>query len=339
MKINNLILRLGLNKFAGDFTNYDNVICLYNTSVSSLNVGDEIINASGLEQLTDIFKYEQFYHISTHVGSKSIGIHHANLCKERIVCGSNLLCDTMFRSANWELNPFDIIKMKPVTLMGVGWNKYGANTSTTTAYFYRRLLSDSTIIHSVRDDFTKDKLNKIGIKNVLNTGCPTMWKLTEEHCESIKKEKSDRVVFTLTDYDKDFKNDKLLVEILCKTYDKVFFWPQGSGDLEYFNEMNISNVETIPPRLADYDNLLNSGNIDFVGTRLHGGIRALQFGNRALIVAFDNRAIEKAKDFNLPIVHRDRINEDLLDILSADKSINIKINNKEIEQWKQQFQK
>ena len=41
-------MRLGLNKYFGDFASYENVICLYNTSISSLNVGDEIINASGL---------------------------------------------------------------------------------------------------------------------------------------------------------------------------------------------------------------------------------------------------------------------------------------------------
>lgn len=337
MKINNLVMRMGFNKYIGDFSSYENLICFYNTSVSSLNVGDEIINASGLEQLSHVFEFKQFYHMSTHAGTKSIGIHHANLCKERIVCGSNLLCDTMFRSANWELSPLDIIKMRTVILMGVGWNKYGAQTSKTTAFFYRKLLADGNTMHSVRDDYTKAKLSSIGVNNVLNTGCPTMWKLNEEHCASIKKNKSDKVVFTLTDYDKDLKNDSLLVELLLQSYDQVYFWPQGSGDLEYFNQMNFSNIEIIPPRLKEYDELLKKGDIDFVGTRLHGGIRALQFGCRALIVAFDNRAIEKSKDFNLPIIHRDRIAEELKSKLKENSTIDIKINEKEIEQWKHQF--
>lgn len=337
MKIDNLVMRLGFNKYAGRFQTYDNLVCIYNTSISSLNVGDEIINASGIEQLSLMFPQEQFYHMSTHVGSKPIGIHHANLCKERFVCGSNLLCDTMFRSANWELTPLDIIKMNSVVLMGVGWNKYGKKTSPITSLFYRNFLLDQKRLHSVRDDYTKEKLNKIGIKNVINTGCPTMWKFTEEHCASIRKEKSDKVVFTLTDYDKDYKNDKLLVETLQECYSKVYFWPQGAGDLQYLNEMNLPNIEIIPPRLPDYDALLRGGDIDFVGTRLHGGIRALQYGNRTLIIAFDNRAIEKAKDFNLPIIYRNNIAGDLKNMLCNNYSINLKINEREINQWKKQF--
>ncbi|EFH7714227.1 polysaccharide pyruvyl transferase family protein, partial [Escherichia coli] len=336
MRINNLIMRFGLNKYFGNFASYENVICLYNTSISSLNVGDEIINASGLEQLKTIFSTEQVYHMSTHVGSKSIGIHHANLCKERIVCGSNLLCDTMFRSANWELSPIDILKMKKVVLMGVGWNKYGARTSRFTAKYYRKLLSDSERIHSVRDDYTRKKLNEIGVDNVINTGCPTMWMFTGEHCAAIRKVKADRVVFTLTDYDKDYKNDKLLIEILKRKYDKVYFWPQGSGDLNYFREMKINNIEVVPPRLDEYDALLSNNDIDFVGTRLHGGIRALQYKNRALIVAFDNRAIEKAKDFNLPIINRDSLAENLSTMIDNNYTIDIKINEENIHKWKRQ---
>ncbi len=337
MKINNLLMRFGLNKFSGEFERYNNVICIYNTGVSSLNVGDEIINSSGLEQLMSIFEKEQFYHMSTHVGSKSLGIHHANLCRERIVCGSNLLCDTMFRSANWNIGPLDILRMKSCILLGVGWNRYGETTTIATSHFYKKILKLSDRVHSVRDDYTKEKLKKIGVINVLNTGCPTMWKLTEEHCEGIKKNKSSSVVFTLTDYDKDFVNDKYMIEVLIKSYDLVYFWPQGSGDLEYFESMNIKTVTVIPPRLQSYDDILQRGNIDFVGTRLHGGIRALQYSNRALIVAIDNRAIEKAKDFNLPIIHRDRLFEELESKIHMRERINIKINEKEINNWKMQF--
>lgn len=58
MKINNLVMRMGFNKYIGDFSSYENLICFYNTSVSSLNVGDEIINASGLEQLSHVFEFK-----------------------------------------------------------------------------------------------------------------------------------------------------------------------------------------------------------------------------------------------------------------------------------------
>ena len=65
--------------------------------------------------------------------------------------------------------------------------------------FLRNLLA-SKMIHSVRDEYTKEKLLKIVIKNVLNTSYPSTWNLTESHCNKILKTKSDAVVFTLTDY-------------------------------------------------------------------------------------------------------------------------------------------
>ncbi|TOG81065.1 capsular biosynthesis protein, partial [Vibrio parahaemolyticus] len=60
----------------------------------------------------------------------------------------------------------------------------------------------------------------------------------------------------------------------------------------------------IAPSLESFDEVLSSGNVDYIGTRLHGGVRALQKKVRTLILAIDNRAWEKKKDFNLPVVER-----------------------------------
>jgi hypothetical protein len=43
--------------------------------------------------------------------------------------------------------------------------------------------------------------------------------------------------------------------------------------------------------------------VDFVGARLHGGIRALQRGRRTLTIALDNRAREIAGDTGMPVVY------------------------------------
>ena len=40
-------------------------------------------------------------------------------------------------------------------------------------------------IHSVRDSFSEQMLNSMGITNVINTGCPTMWGITKELCQDI----------------------------------------------------------------------------------------------------------------------------------------------------------
>ena len=64
---------------------------------------------------------------------------------------------------------------------------------------------DSTYLHSVRDSYTEKKLKQIGIDNVINTSCPTMWRLTEEFCSHIPCKKQDTVVTTITDYRKNIE--------------------------------------------------------------------------------------------------------------------------------------
>ncbi|MGC4050775.1 MAG: hypothetical protein QM757_15480 [Paludibaculum sp.] len=44
--------------------------------------------------------------------------------------------------------------------------------------------------------------------------------------------------------------------------------------------------------------------ITYVGTRLHGGILALNHKVPSLITGVDNRSIEMARDFHLPVVPR-----------------------------------
>ena len=43
---------------------------------------------------------------------------------------------------------------------------------------------------------------------------------------------------------------------------------------------------------------------DYVGTRLHAGILALNYRKRTLIIAVDNRAAEMKTDINLPVIAR-----------------------------------
>ena len=64
----------------------------------------------------------------------------------------------------------------------------------------------------------------------------------------------------------------------------------------------------VGPTLECYDTLLReSTDLEYVGTRLHGAIRAMQHKKRAVIVAVDNRAIEKKRDFNFHVVERSKI--------------------------------
>lgn len=329
--------RLGINKFSGLQRN-ENLIALYDTSVGSLNVGDEIINSSSQLILSEIFKTKQFVKATTHDGMSSTCITHFNNASHRILCGSNIFSGRMFISNQWNIGPSEVIRLNKLLTLGVGWNDYENKTSSYSKWFYNQLL-DKDGLHSVRDEYTKSKLNELGFDNVINTSCATMWKLTEEHCNKIKKEKSDSVVFTLTDYRTDKENDEKLINILCKNYKKIYLWLQGSNDLKYFLSLNVPHnmVSIVPPQLHAYDKLLESGNIDFVGTRLHAGIRALQYSNRTIIIGIDNRALEKKKDFNISVIKRNDIVSLLEDEINKKLQMEIIIPTDRINEWKSQF--
>ena len=56
--------------------------------------------------------------------------------------------------------------------------------------------------------------------------------------------------------------------------------------------------------LSAFEAVLTGGKVDYVGTRLHGGIHALNYGIRTIIVSVDNRAAEMGRDLGLPILER-----------------------------------
>jgi len=68
---------------------------------------------------------------------------------------------------------------------------------------------------------TKRKLESIGIKNVLNTACPTMWTLTEEAQRKIPVRKARAVLTSITDYAFSPEQEKKMLEILPKEYEHV----------------------------------------------------------------------------------------------------------------------
>jgi hypothetical protein len=172
---------------------------------------------------------------------------------------------------------------------------------------------------------------------VINTGCPTLWQLTTEKCKRIPKSKADKVIFTLTDYNKNLANDKKIIDILVENYSKVYFWPQGSGDLEYFHSIcSNENVVILKPSLESFDDFLSNNDSDYVGTRLHAGIRALQYERRTIIISIDNRANEMNKSHNIPIISRENI-ENLKSMIFCDFETKIELDENSIKEWKSQF--
>ena len=131
-----------------------------------------------------------------------------------------------------------------------------------------------------------------------------------------------------------------MLTMLQKHYREVYVWLQAVEDYACLRQMDArvtQNLHLIQPNLRDYTALLASGGIDYVGTRLHGGIHAMSMGCRSLILAVDNRASEIAKDTNLPVLPRGRNLDVLEERICSAWETQIDLPTTAIRQWKNQF--
>lgn len=321
-------------------------VLLFDTSVATLNMGDEIIMESIKKNMRAFFNDKYIITFPTHTPTfkQYQNILKPNLIAKyssadyKFVCGTNLLYTNMLRpTPGWNINLFNTRIQKNAVLLGVGC---GINSKKTT--FYSKILYKKTLsniyIHSTRDEKTKNMLEEMGIKAV-NTGCPTLWGLTDEHCEKIPKEKSLNAIFTLTSYEyaRDVEKDKKMIQVIKKNYTNVYFWPQCIDDFEYLKELGEDHgVNILAPNLQGYKEILET-DVDYIGSRLHGGIFALQYARRTIILAIDNRASEMKKTYTIPCIERSEIDK-LDSIINSNFSTKIQgLDFDKINKWISQF--
>ncbi len=310
-------------------------IGLFDTSIVTDNVGDEIIMDSVMREMRDMFPDDFYVHIPTHDKIGAEGRRYAKKAHFSFVGGTNLLCAYWWLKSQWKVGLLDFWRVGSPILMGVGWRFYQRPTDPITSFMLKKMFSDK-YLHSVRDEYTKERVQAMGIDNVLNTGCPTMWRLNADHCKTIKQTKSENALITVTAYRGNVAEDTAWIEAVIKNYKTVYFWPQMQDDYDYIRKIAGDRVTILPASLKGYDDCIDNNNIDYIGTRLHGGIRVLQRGRRALIIEVDNRAKEIKKDTNLPTVERTDL-ETIQNWIDQGEDLNIKMPWDVIEQWKAQF--
>lgn len=315
-------------------------IYLFEPSIASNNTGDEIIVQGVKKALERLIKENYIIEMPTHMPLSNRYALFLGSPDLKIVCGSNIITGQLNQIRHvkqWALGYLTTWQLNNSVFIGVGAQRY-QKCNAYTRLVYRKLFSKE-YLHSARDAYTVRFLNQIGIKNVINTGCPTMWGLTPDHCKKIPTQKSNKVVLTLTDYSPDIKRDSFLISVLLKQYEKVYFWPQGNKDYKYFVNFKENNkIDVISPNLSLYDQFLESEDVDFVGTRLHGGMRALQKKRRTIIIGIDNRAIELHRDFNIPVINQEEIS-DLPMVINSSFKTEIKLKQSNISRFLNQFKK
>jgi len=310
------------------------LISVFDTSICDNNLGNQIIMES-VNQVIDRLFPDAFLIRLPYLDS--IGAEAVRYVRESdytFFGGTNALSSEMETYRQWGLTPENSQAINDVILLGVGWWQYQGEISPYTRHILTSSLHPN-FKHSVRDSYTRDKLATLGFNNVLVTGCPTLWSLTEQHCANIPLKQAENVLLTFTNYSQD-ERDRQLLATLQRKYRKIFLWVQGPEDLAYARSLS-NDIDIIPPSLNALDRLLSSGiKIDYVGTRLHAGIRAMAFGHRTIIIGVDNRATEMGKDFNLPVLSRNNLDA-LEGLIERSFPTEVMLPYGAIQEWQEQF--
>ncbi len=312
-------------------------LTLLDTALASTNLGDEIIMDAVRRELDGLFDDRLTFTVASHEWMGAQGRRILARSDYAIAGGTNLLSSRMWFRPNRKVKPLDAIIGRKVVLMGVGWYQYQGKPDPYSRWLIGSLLSRH-LLHSVRESFALEMLNEIGIKNTVNTGCPTIWRLTPEACARIPAHKADAVLTTVNSYAglKHVEADRRMLEILKREYASVHVWIQTHSDYEYANAL-AQGLGFVNPNLKSLDAMLGSPiELDYVGNRLHAGIRALQRGRRAVIIEIDNRASEMGRDFGLPTVPRGDFTK-LEGMIREPSRIAVRPPLDAIQQWKRQF--
>lgn len=316
-------------------------IILLDTSIGTGNIGDEIIMECVSKELSFLIKDNFVYHLPTHlpafhsyaIWKRSSVVRNYTNCDLKLAGGSNLLVKNMLTHyPQWNINIFNYHPLAGTILVGVGAGA-GEETNAYTRCLYKKVLSNA-FYHSVRDERSKKYVESLGLK-AINTGCVTMWVLTPEFCRNIPTKKASRCVFTVTG---EAPYNQRLLDILRRNYDQVYFWIQGDRDWEAFKKLEgTEEVKIVAPSKDAYHQLLCEDDLDYIGTRLHGGVYAMRHRKRTIIIAIDERAREIDKANNLNCIEQSQIDTELEPLIQSEFTTNIVMPFDEINRWRNQF--
>lgn len=322
-------------------------VLLFDTAIATTNLGDEIILESVKAGLKPVLYDALTFRLGTHIENYSpLQMGKSNwkyyeLCEKanyKFICGTNLLSENLkMMFPQWMLNPFNVKLYSDSVLVGVGKISDFSEVNSYTKKLYNRCLSKK-YMHSVRDEDTKHALEKMGYK-AINTGCPTLWMLTPERCAMIPSQKAENAIISVSGYadQANPKQDQKMIDCVLKNYKKVYAWIQTIADKAYLDSLlRTDKIECIYS-LEKYEDILKCGNIDYIGTRLHGGVYALQHFCRTIVVSIDRRAEGFHESNNLTIIKRNEIEEKLDGMINSDWKTEIRIDQEAIEKFIKQF--
>lgn len=320
-------------------------VLMFDTAIATSNIGDEIILKGVYDGLKEILDYHLTFRLGTHIENWSpINMIKSNwkayalsdLANYKFVAGTNCLTDDLKKHPQWVINKFNKKLYKDCILVGVGRISDYEIPTNYSQKIYKDILSKN-FKHSVRDEGTKKVLERMGLK-AINTGCPTLWGFTPEKCSKIPRKKAKNAIISVSGYNeqRNEAKDQQMIDIVNKNYDTVYAWIQTAVDEDYLMHFKgVKNIKCIYS-LNKFKETILLDNVDYIGTRLHGGIFAMQNECRSIIISIDERARGFHQTNNIPILERDKMDE-LENLINSEFETKIKINQEEINEFIKQF--
>lgn len=302
-------------------------IALITPEISSLNLGDTILFDHIYDEMSKLFPDYFLIKIPAYNLFDERSEYIMNKCEFAIFCGTGMLRNEL--AFHWSIKKGDF--KNNVVLLGCGWNRYeDSPINKSTAKLYESVLSKE-YVHSVRDDYTADKLEQLSGIDSINTSCPTMWNI---NTDKIKKRKSKNALFTVNAVRSNYYGDRSILKMLNRNYDNVYFFPQSPYDYDYAKGLDCE-LNYLSGNTNSLYKFVNTVNFDYIGSRLHCGIHCLANDKRSIIVAVDNRAAEISKNTGLPVMEYDA--EQIEEEIYNPTEIEITLPTKAIKEWKEQF--
>ncbi len=270
------------------------------------NLGDEVIERGILDHLASLGISTQtieFVSLQSRPSTSQLE-HWKGTPKTNLVGGSNALGWSYLphtKGSAWKPPPGRT--SMSFVLCGVGWSVHGKRLNLLTKRRVKRMLSPRDV-HSVRDEYTESLLKQLNVTNVLYTACPSLWSIDQGTIEAIPRQRSDAVITCVTDYARDPARDQQMLRLLHELYGDVVAFPQGIGDERYLRALGFrGRILSRDLDLFIKEARAQFGSVDYVGTRLHGGIWSLRHGLRSIIVNVgDGRSRELGRSVGLPTI-------------------------------------
>lgn len=322
-------------------------IVVFDTAIGTSNLGDEIIFSAVRDNMQEIFNLGTSMRLGTHVANfshlqmlkKGFKVQFCQDADLKFICGTNILAQRMIGKINaqWQLSRYNSSIYNGCIMIGVGATDSGNKMDFYAKSLYKKILS-KRYIHSVRDEQTKQMLESLGFQ-AINTGCPSLWKFTPEFCKTIPTTKGKDCILSINGYKQhqDFLSDQKMIDIIRRNYNNCWIWIQTTEDEKYFNTLNNTDGIKKIYSLDEYKRVLTQNEVDYIGSRLHGGVFALQNAVRSIIICIDHRVVGFHKLNHLPVIKKDEIETKLEDMINSEFSTDIIVDQDAISMFKRQF--